>query len=110
MSHSRLVAMPHSTDVSVNPVTQVSSMFRRPKRFASHPDIGRMMALETRYEVTTHVPSSTVAPMLPARCGTDTLTTVVSSISMKVASMTAAVTIHGLTCLAWAGDISTSNR
>src|ERR1700756_3062053 len=26
-----------------------------------HPDIGRMIALETRYEVTTHVPSSTLA-------------------------------------------------
>ncbi len=43
------------------------------------------------------MPSSTVAPMLPAMCGTETLTTVVSRISMNVASMTAAVTIHGFT-------------
>ena len=81
--------MPQSSEVRVNPVTQVSRMRRRPKRLASHPDMGRMMALETRYEVTTQVPSSTVAPMLPAMCGTETLTTVVSRISMNVASMTA---------------------
>src|SRR4029453_13370168 len=32
-------------------------------------------------------------------CGRDTLTTVVSGTSMKVANMTATATIHGLTCL-----------
>ena len=34
--------------------------------------------------------------MFPARWGMETLTTVVSRISMNVASMTAVVTIHGL--------------
>src|SRR5215471_18997504 len=109
MSHSRLVAIPHSTDVKVKPVTQARSMRRRPRRLASHPDMGRMMAFDTRYDVTTHVPSSTVAPRLPARCGTDTLTTVVSRISMNVASMTAAVTIHGFTCRVSAEDIANPN-
>src|SRR5438067_360050 len=33
--------------------------------------------------------------MLPAMCGSDTLTTVVSRISMTVAHMTAMATIHG---------------
>ena len=34
--------------------------------------------------------------MFPAMCGMETLTTVVSRISMNVASMTAMVTIQGL--------------
>ncbi len=41
--------------------------------------------------------------MFPAMCGMDTLTTVVSRTSMKVASMTAMVTIQGLT---WLGRVS----
>jgi len=44
----------------------------------------------------TQVASSMVADKLPAMCGSDTLTTVVSSTSMKVPSMTAIATIHGL--------------
>src|ERR1019366_69205 len=59
--------------------------------------MGRMMALATRYEVSTQVASSTLAERLPAMCGRETLTTVVSSTSMKVANMTAVETIHGLT-------------
>jgi len=47
--------------------------------------------------VTTHVPSSLVEAKLPAKCGIDTLTTVVSRTSMKVASITAKVTTHGFT-------------
>src|SRR5271166_4488714 len=56
-----------------------------------------MMAFATRYEVTTHVPSSTVDARLPAMWGMETLTTVVSRISMKVASMTDMVTTQGFT-------------
>ena len=43
------------------------------------------------------VDSSIVAERLPAMCGSDTLTTVVSSTSMKVAHITAIATIHGFT-------------
>src|SRR5215469_14689258 len=57
--------------------------------------MGRMMALATRYEVSAQDASSTLAERLPAMCGRDTFTTVVSSTSMKVANMTA--TIHGFT-------------
>src|SRR4029450_8378343 len=46
--------------------------------------------------VSTQVDSSIVAERLPAMCGSDTLTTVVSSTSMNVANMTAIGTIHGL--------------
>ncbi len=55
-----------------------------------------MMALATRYDVSAQVASSVVAAMLLAMCGSDTLTTVVSSTSMKVANITATATIHGL--------------
>ena len=65
---------------------------------ASQPVIGRMIALATRYDVSAHVASSIVAERLPAMCGSDTLTTVVSSTSMKVANITATAMIHGLTC------------
>ena len=61
-----------------------------------------MMALATRYDVSAQVASSVVAAMLLAMCGSDTLTTVVSSTSMKVANMTATATIHGLTGVAHA--------
>ncbi len=55
-----------------------------------------MIALATRYEVSAHAASSTLAERLPAMCGSETLTTVVSSTSIKVAHMTATATIHGL--------------
>ena len=44
-----------------------------------------MIAFATRYEVSAQVDSSMVAERLPAMWGSDTLTTVVSSTSMKVA-------------------------
>ena len=56
-----------------------------------------MIALATRYDVRAHVASSVVADMLLAMCGSDTLTTVVSSTSMKVANITAIATTQGLT-------------
>src|SRR6266568_6415517 len=59
--------------------------------------MGRTMAFATRYDVSAQVDSSTVAERLPAMCGSDTFTTVVSSTSMKVLSITATAMIHGLT-------------
>ena len=64
-------------------------------RLASHPEIGMTIPLATRYEVSAHVASLGVAERLPAMCVKETLTTVPSSISMKVASMTAAVMSQG---------------
>ena len=55
-----------------------------------------MIALATRYDVSTHVASSIVAERLPAMCGSDTLTTVVSSTSMKVANITEIAMSQGL--------------
>src|ERR1035438_5080156 len=56
-----------------------------------------MMALATRYEVSAQAASSVLTERLPAMCGSDTLTTVVSGTAMRVANMTATATIHGLT-------------
>src|SRR5471030_2189979 len=39
-----------------------------------------------------------LADKLPAMCGSETFTTVVSSTSMKVANITATAMIHGLMC------------
>jgi hypothetical protein len=55
-----------------------------------------MIALATKYDVRVQVASSTVADRLPAMWGRDTLTTVVSSTSMKVLDMTAIAINHGL--------------
>ena len=90
--------MPQSSDAIVKPVTDVISRRLRPKCRASQPVSGSTIALATRYDVSTHVDSSIDADRLPAMCGSDTLTTVVSSTSMNVANMTAIATIHGLTC------------
>src|SRR2546430_13404126 len=56
-----------------------------------------MIAFATRYEVSAQVASSGVAPKLPAMCGRETLTTVVSSTSIKVLAITATATSQGLT-------------
>ena len=96
-SSGRFGARPQSSDEIVNPATDVISSRLRPKWLASQPVSGSTIALATRYDVSTHVDSSIVADRLPAMCGSDTLTTVVSSTSMKVANMTAIATIHGLT-------------
>src|SRR5437870_11148047 len=94
----RFGARPHRNDAAVKPVTDAINNRLRPKYVASHPVSGRMMALATRYDVSAQVDSSMVADRLPAMCGSETFTTVVSSTSMNVANMTAIATIQGLTC------------
>src|SRR5438552_2034950 len=89
-------ARPHKNDAAVKPVTAISSRRLRPKRPASQPVIGRMIAFATRYEVSVQVASSVVAERLPAMCGKDTLTTVVSSTSINVLDMTAMAISQGL--------------
>src|SRR6476660_5303238 len=108
--NGRLGASPHRKEETVKPVTESISIRLRPKKFDSQPVSGRMMALDTRYEVSVQVASSIVADKLPAMCGSETLTTVVSSTSMKVLSMTATATIQGLTagCAGCAGGTGSS--
>src|SRR5579875_3575991 len=54
------------------------------------------MAFETRYDVSTHVLSSLLAPRLPAIYGSATLAMLVSSTSMNAASATTTAISHGL--------------
>ena len=96
-SMGRFGARPQSREAMVKPLTETMSSRLRPKKRASQPVSGSTIALATRYDVRTHVDSSMVADRLPAMCGSDTLTTVVSSTSMNVANMTAIATIQGLT-------------
>src|SRR5262245_28397330 len=96
MSDGRFGATPHKNDEMVKRVTDIINSRLRPNVAASQPVIGRMIALATRYDVSTHVASSIVADIVAAMCGSDTFTTVVSSTSMKVPNITAIATIHGL--------------
>src|SRR5439155_14094788 len=68
----------------------------RPNTPASHPLMGRIMALETRYDVSTQVLSSLLAPRLPAMCGSATLAMLVSSTSMNAAIATTMAISQGL--------------
>jgi hypothetical protein len=67
----------------------------RPKTPDSHPESGKTIAFETKYDVRTQVLSSTLAERLPAIWGSDTLATLVSKTSMNVASMTVAAMSQG---------------
>ncbi len=50
-----------------------------------------MIALASEYELIAQVPSCGLTARLPAMCGTETLTMVMSSTSMNVANATASV-------------------
>jgi hypothetical protein len=97
ISIPRLAAIPQSTDAIEKPMTAASSSRFLPIRRESQPVSGRMMAFATRYDVSVQVASSMLADRLPAMCGRETFTTVVSSTSMKVASITETATIQGFT-------------
>src|ERR1700743_1767036 len=90
-------AAPHSTEASVNSTIQIRKNRLRPIRHAIHPLIGRMIAFETRYEVSTQVLSSLLAPRFPAMCGRATLAMLVSSTSINAASDTTNAISHGFT-------------
>src|SRR5262245_54095100 len=98
MSVPSVGARPQRKDEAVNPTTDSISKRLRPNMLASHPVIGRMMALATKYDVNAHVASSIETDRLPAIWGSETLTTVVSSTSMKVANITETAINHGFTC------------
>src|SRR5207245_2086440 len=88
---------PHRKDEAVKPTTDSISSRLRPNMLASQPVIGRMIAFATRYDVSAQVASSIEAERLPAMCGSDTFTTVVSSTSMNVANITETAMSQGFT-------------
>jgi hypothetical protein len=50
---ARLVATPHKAEATVNPTTETKNTYLMPKRPASQPVSGVMIAAATMYEVTT---------------------------------------------------------
>src|SRR5579863_3001871 len=75
----------------VKPMIEARKMYLMPKRAASQPVSGIMIAEETMYEVRIHEIWSCDADMLPWICGRQTLTIVVSSPCMTQATMIVAV-------------------
>ena len=70
-----------------------------------------MIALASEYELIAQVPSCGLTPRLPAMCGTDTLTIVMSSTSMNVANATAIVSsASGAPCSGGSGLSSARPR
>jgi len=70
---------------------EVTKVLTSPKRRAIHPESGCMMAAASMYELTAQVPSDGVTPRLPEMEGTETLTMVMSRISMNEAAAMATV-------------------
>src|SRR6202046_3285757 len=92
----RLAALPQRTEATVNMKMQTMKKRFRPKRLASQPLIGRTMALDTKYDVSTQVLSSLLEPRPPAMYGKATLAMLVSSTSMNAAIATTTPMSQGL--------------
>src|SRR5277367_3237263 len=90
-SMGRLVAIPQIAEKSMNKQTDVMNVLTSPKRRAIQPDSGCTTAAVSMYELITHVPSELLVPRLPEMAGTDTLTMVMSRISMNAELAIAAV-------------------
>src|SRR5208282_4572365 len=87
----RLVAAPHSAEAMVKPTTEEKNTHLMPKRLASQPVSGVMIAAATMYDVTTQAIWSCEHEKLPCMCGSATLAIVVSTPCIKVASIIDAV-------------------
>src|SRR5271170_2054582 len=90
-SMGRLVASPHRAEKHMNNTMDVTKVLTSPKRRAIHPLSGCMIAAASMYELIVQVPSEVLTPRLPEMAGTETLTMVMSRISMNVARPMAAV-------------------
>src|SRR5689334_10159536 len=86
-----LVASPQNVDIATNRIAETQKLLTSPNRRPIQPDNGCMIALASEYELIAQVPSWGLTARLPAMCGTDTLTIVMSSTSMNVANATATV-------------------
>jgi hypothetical protein len=63
---ARVGAVPHRRELAVKMLRQIMKNRLRPSRLTNHPLMGRTMAFDTRYDVSTQVLWSLVAPRLPA--------------------------------------------
>src|ERR1700680_2066176 len=89
-------AVPQKSELKVKRKIQSRKKRLRPNRLANQPLIGSTMAFETKYDVSTKVLSSLLAPRFPAMCGNATLAMLVSSTSMNAASATTTAMSQGL--------------
>src|SRR5882724_10953981 len=90
-SMGMLVASPQMAENTMNKQIDVTRVRTSPKRRPIHPVNGCMTAAASMYELTAQVPSELLTPRLPEIEGTETLTMVMSSISMNEAVAIAAV-------------------
>src|SRR5450432_379014 len=95
-SMGRLVATPQTAEKTMNNIMDVTKVLTSPKRRAIQPESGCMMAAASMYELTAQVPSDGVTPRLPEIEGTETLTMVMSRISMNEAVAIATVRKNSL--------------
>src|SRR5450432_2690917 len=95
-SMGRLLATPQTAEKTMKSMIDVIKVFTSPKRRAIHPESGCMMAAASMYELTAQVPSDGVTPRLPEIEGTETLTMVMSRISMNEAVAIATVRKNSL--------------
>ncbi len=102
----RLGAKPHSSELTVKIARQIMKKRLRPKTLAHHPLIGSTTAFDTRYDVSTHVLWSVLAPRLPPMYGSATFAMLVSSTSMKAATATTTPMSQGLYFGCHAGKVT----
>src|SRR5450631_3753320 len=90
-SMGMLVASPQIAENTMNRQIDVTKVRTSPKRRPIHPVSGCMTAAASMYELAAQVPSELLTPRLPEIEGTETLTMVMSRISMKEAVAIATV-------------------
>src|ERR1017187_9308327 len=91
-----LVASPQMAENTMNRQIDVTKVRTSPKRRPIHPVNGCMTAAASMYELTAQVPSEVLTPRLPEMEGTETLTMVMSRISMNEVVAIAAVMNNSL--------------
>src|SRR3984957_6624122 len=95
-SNGRLFARPQMAEKIMNSRMEVTKVRTSPKRRAIHPLSGCMTAAGSLKELRAQVPSEVVTPRLPEIDGTETLTMVMSRISMNEAVAMATVRKNSL--------------
>ncbi len=90
---ARLGAAPTAAEVTVNAAVARMKRRLRPSRSVSQPVMGRLIALATRNDVSTHVISSTPAERLPRMWSSATFAIVTSRTTRNVAIMVVMATI-----------------
>src|SRR6516162_7228826 len=95
-SSPRLAAAPHSAEATVKPTTEPRKIYLMPKRPASQPVSGIMIAAQTIYEVSAQAIWSSEADRLPWTCGRATLRIELSTPCMMFAIMIESVSMPRL--------------